>query len=166
MSFKVQIDSYWVTYSLVGDSSHPPILFLHGFMGDRHEFKQAIAALSKQFYCVAIDLPAHGQTSVIEQGTSQITDQDYHYTIQSIANFVIKFLDFLHIERCFLVGYSMGGRLALYLVIHFSSYFYQVVLESASAGLCTNIERSDRLVKDYKLAAELENLEKMIFDYF
>ena len=152
MSLKLQIDNYCFSYSLDGDPSYPPILFLHGFMGDRFEFKQAIAILSKQFYCVAIDLLGHGQTEVIDQ----VADQDHYYTIQSTANFVIKFLDLLCVEGCFLVGYSMGGRLALYLALHFPQYFSRVVLESASAGLKTEVERSNRRSKDRQLATKLE----------
>ena len=159
MVLKAQIDNYCFSYCSEGDASNPTILFLHGFMGDRFEFKQAIAISSKQFYCVAIDLLGHGQTSVIDQER----DQDDYYTIQSTANFVIKFLDFLHIERCFLVGYSMGGRLALYLTIHFPTYFHRVVLESASAGLPSAKARSDRLVKDQQLAANLETEDFRLF---
>ena len=162
MTLKVQIDNYRLTYLCKGDLSHPAILFLHGFMGDRTEFELTIADVSKQFYCVAINLPAHGETDI----TEQITDQDDYYTIQSTANLVIKFLDFLRVERCFLVGYSMGGRLALYLAIHFPQYFYKVVLESASAGLRTASEKSDRLTKDQKLATELEHLKHHDFRLF
>ena len=166
MTLKVQIDNYRLTYFCKGDLSHPAILFLHGFMGDRTEFELTIADVSKQFYCVAINLPAHGETDINEQITEQITDQDDYYTIQSTANLVIKFLDFLRIEQCFLVGYSMGGRLALYLAIHFPQYFYKVVLESASAGLRTASEKSDRLAKDQKLATELEHLKHHDFRLF
>jgi len=152
MGLKLQIDNYCLSYYSEGDSSHPTILFLHGFMGDRFEFKQAIAILSKRFYCVAIDLLGHGQTRVIEQRV----DQDDYYTIQSQANFVIKFLDLLRLNRCYLVGYSMGGRLALYLTIYFPQYFGKIILESASAGLQTVQERGDRLAKDQLLATKLE----------
>ena len=145
----VEIDNYALAYHLQGDSSRPVILFLHGFMGDRLEFDQAIAVLSKQFYCLAIDLPAHGLT--------EVTDQDIDYTIQSTANIIIKLLNLLDIGRCFLVGYSMGGRLGLYLTLYFPQYFYKVVLESASAGLSTAQARGDRLAKDQQLAAELES---------
>ncbi len=158
MGLSVQIDNYWLTYRLEGDSSCPVILFLHGFMGDRFEFASAIDTLSKQFYCVAIDLPAHGQT--------EVNDQDYAYTIHATADCVIKFLDFLHVNHCFLVGYSMGGRLALYLTIHYPQYFAKVMLESASAGLRTAAERGDRLAKDRQLATELENLENGNFKLF
>ena len=115
MVFKIKIDNYYFRYCAEGNAKYPTILFLHGFMGDCFEFKQVIAGLSRQFYCVAIDLLGHGQTEIIDR----LDDQDYYYTIQSIANFVIKFLDLLHVEQCCLVGYSMGGRLALYLSIHF-----------------------------------------------
>lgn len=152
MGLKLQIDNYGLSYLAEGNSSNPTILFLHGFMGDLSEFKQAIAILSKQFYCVAIDLLGHGQTRVIDPKT----DQDDYYTIQSTANFVIKFLDLLRVNRCFLVGYSMGGRLALYLTIHFPQYFCRTILESASAGLQTAQERGDRVAKDQLLAAKLE----------
>jgi 2-succinyl-6-hydroxy-2,4-cyclohexadiene-1-carboxylate synthase len=160
------------SYRLDGDSSNPVILFLHGFMGDRYEFQPAIANLSQQFYCVAIDLPSHGQTDLTHQGTDQFTYQDscYNenscYTIEFTARLIIKFLELLNIERCFLVGYSMGGRVALYLTIHFPKYFSKVVLESASAGLRTDMERSDRLARDQQLADKLENLEISDFRLF
>ena len=166
MTLKVQIDNYRFTYFCKGDLSYPAILFLHGFMGDLTEFELTIADISKQFYCVAINLPAHGEIDVIKQMTDQIADQDDYYTIQSTANLVIKFLDFLRIEQCFLVGYSMGGRLALYLTIYFPQYFHKVVLESASAGLRTAAEKSDRLAKDQKLATELEHLKHHDFRLF
>jgi 2-succinyl-6-hydroxy-2,4-cyclohexadiene-1-carboxylate synthase len=159
MVLKLQIDNYGFSYCSEGDSRHPTILFLHGFMGDRIEFKQEIVILSKQFYCVAIDLLGHGQTEAIDQEA----DQDHYYTIQSTANFVIKFLDLLRIDCCFLIGYSMGGRLALYLTIHFPQYFHRVVLESASAGLASATARSDRLAKDQQLAAKLETGDFRLF---
>ena len=160
------------SYRLDGESSNPVILFLHGFMGDRHEFQPAIAKLSQQFYCVAIDLPSHGQTDLTNQGTDQFTYQDSCYsqnscyTIDFTARAIIKFLELLNIERCFLVGYSMGGRVALYLVINFPKYFHKAVFESASAGLRTDLERSDRLARDQQLAASLESLQDHEFRLF
>ncbi|MFZ4730777.1 MAG: 2-succinyl-6-hydroxy-2,4-cyclohexadiene-1-carboxylate synthase [Pseudanabaena sp.] len=155
----MQIDNYFCSYYSEGDSNHPTILFLHGFMGNRFEFKQTIAILSKQFYCVAIDLLGHGQTTSINQRA----DQNDSYTIQSSADFVIKFLDLLRLDSCFLVGYSMGGRLALYLTIHFPQYFQRVVLESASAGLSSDVARSDRLAKDMQMATKLETGDFRLF---
>lgn len=117
-------------------------------MGDCHEFDSVISSLSEQFYCVAVDLPGHGKTKT--------RDDDQNYTMQRTANGLIRFLDALGIKNCFLVGYSMGGRVALYLTLHFPNYFSKVVLESASPGLKTEAERIQRIESDLKLAWKLE----------
>ena len=76
--------------------------------------------------------------------------------MQNTAQALINLLEQLSIKKCFLVGYSMGGRLALYLTLHFPQYFSKVVLESTSPGLKTQEERLKRLENDNKLARELE----------
>ncbi len=126
----------------------PRILFLHGFLGSGRDFNGAIAHLTDQFCCITIDLPGHGQTRV-EGGDEQ-------YTMANTARALIHWLDELRIPRCFLAGYSMGGRLALYLALHFPQWFPTVVLESASPGLKTEQERQERLQRDRQLADQLE----------
>ena len=51
----------------------------------------------------------------------------------------------------------MGGRIALYLAIHFPQYFQGAILESASPGLASQLERDRRIAKDSKLAEQLES---------
>jgi 2-succinyl-6-hydroxy-2,4-cyclohexadiene-1-carboxylate synthase len=53
----------------------------------------------------------------------------------------------------------MGGRIALYLAIHFPQYFAGVILESASPGLSSQLERDRRIVHDLKLAEQLESAD-------
>lgn len=116
-------------------------------MGSCREFHEIMRLLADRFYCLAVDLPGHGKTKTA-------TEQDY--TIAKTAVGIIHLLDRLGISRCDLIGYSMGGRLALYLALHFPNYFSRVVLESASPGLKTEAERSQRLESDIKLAQVLE----------
>jgi 2-succinyl-6-hydroxy-2,4-cyclohexadiene-1-carboxylate synthase len=52
----------------------------------------------------------------------------------------------------------MGGRLALYLAIHYPEYFEKVILESTSPGLRNRTERSNRKINDERLATEMENM--------
>lgn len=137
-------------YSLSGRSDRICILFLHGFMGDRHDFAPITSLLVDQYQCLAIDLPGHGETRVIE---------DAAYGMALTAQAVIRALDQLHISQCFLVGYSMGGRLALYLTVHFPERFIGAVLESASPGLKTEEERRQRVQRDRQLATELETTD-------
>jgi 2-succinyl-6-hydroxy-2,4-cyclohexadiene-1-carboxylate synthase len=79
--------------------------------------------------------------------------------MSNVALALIKLLIELNIEQCILVGYSMGGRIALYLAIHFPQYFHGVILESATPGLPSQLERDRRIIQDSKLAAQLESLD-------
>lgn len=116
-------------------------------MGNCYDFAQVITNLG-DFCCLAVDLPGHGQTEV---------QQDSDYQMPNVALALIELLGSLNIKQCILVGYSMGGRIALYLAIHFPQYFQGVILESASPGLSSQLERDRRLVEDLKLAEQLES---------
>lgn len=139
---------YQFHYISQGSRELPVVLFLHGFLGSSADFNTAIAYLSEHFCCLAVDLPGHGNTVV--------DGEDDRYTMPQTASAIVTWLDELQVSRCFLVGYSMGGRLALYLALHFPQRFPRVVLESASPGLQTEAERTARLHHDYELADRLE----------
>lgn len=124
-------------------------------MGDSQEFNEVISLLSDQFCCLTVDLPGHGKTKVL--GGNEC------YTMSNTAHSLISLLDQLNIEKCFLVGYSMGGRLALYLNLHFPQRFSKVVLESASPGLKSQWDRSGRMQRDLELASKLETSDFSAF---
>lgn len=146
-TFKLHDCSF--NYTLIGDRQKPIILWLHGFMGNCHEFLAVINRLS-EFCCLVVDLPGHGQTKV---------GQDADYQMPNTALGLIGLLETLAIEQCWLVGYSLGGRIALYLTVFFSQYFQGVILESASPGLDTQSERDRRIERDLKLAKQLESMD-------
>ena len=77
--------------------------------------------------------------------------------MEDTAGALLRRLDVLGIETCRLVGYSMGGRLALYLALEFPDRFGSVVLESASPGLDA-ARAIERRVDDERLACRLEEL--------
>jgi 2-succinyl-6-hydroxy-2,4-cyclohexadiene-1-carboxylate synthase len=136
-------------YSLSGHKNQQLILFLHGFTCDCQDFNPIIPLLSKSYCCLAVDLPGHGKT--------QVNGDETCYNMSNTAKALIQLLDDLQIDKCLLLGYSMGGRLALYMTLHFPERFEKVVLESASPGLKTEKERSHRLQADLQLAQKLEN---------
>ncbi|MEB3358812.1 MAG: 2-succinyl-6-hydroxy-2,4-cyclohexadiene-1-carboxylate synthase [Synechococcales bacterium] len=140
--------AYQFHYQWWGDRSQPIILFLHGFMGRGDDFAAAIAALGGQFASLTLDLPGHGQT--------QVTGDSASYALAPMAAGVLSLLDGLEVPRCGLFGYSLGGRLALYLALHFPDRFAWAVLESASPGLATVEEREGRSQRDEHLAQDLE----------
>ncbi len=147
--------SYYRSNFCYQDSlTRPPILFLHGFMGRGSDFMPMMLSLAATYDCIAIDLPGHGCTSGLE---------DTHYRMEPTAQGLIQIIDRLSIKPCYLVGYSMGGRLALYLALHYPEHFCKVVLESSSPGLKTQAERDQRLHWDLSLAAYLETADLTTF---
>lgn len=142
----MNLKNYSFDYCFSGDSDKPLTIFFHGFMGNLYEFNEAISLLINDFYCLNIDLPGHGKTQVLD---------DDCYTMAKTADALINLLDELEVRRCFLVGYSMGGRLALYLTLHFPQRFHKVILESASPGLSTDKERLERIKRDEQIARKL-----------
>ncbi|MBD1826587.1 2-succinyl-6-hydroxy-2,4-cyclohexadiene-1-carboxylate synthase [Microcoleus vaginatus GB1-A2] len=142
-------NNYHFHYYLTGHKNQQTILFLHGFTGNFQDFSSVISLLSNSYFCLAVDLPGHGTTGV--------SGDESCYNISSTAQALIHLLDDLQIDKCLLLGYSMGGRLALYMTLHFPERFEKVVLESASPGLKTEKERSHRLQADLQLAQKLEN---------
>lgn len=132
-------------YSTTGKPKNPPLLLLHGFLGNCLDFSQILPSLSAHFYCITPDLPGHGNTNT-EPG---------HYTFPHTAQSLLDLLDHLDVPQTHLLGYSMGGRLALYFACEFSDRVEKVVLESTSPGLKTAVERLHRQQRDDHTAQRL-----------
>ncbi|MEH2351092.1 MAG: 2-succinyl-6-hydroxy-2,4-cyclohexadiene-1-carboxylate synthase [Nostoc sp.] len=143
MNFK----KYKLNYCLNANPNKPLIVFLHGFMGNINEFDEAIKFLAEDFSYLILDLPGHGKTEVL--------GSDEYYKMEPTAKAVVNLLDELKIDKCHLIGYSMGGRLALYLTLYFPEHFIKVALESASPGLATEAERLERVRRDAQIAKKL-----------
>lgn len=129
-----------------GSPDKPPVIFLHGFMGSSEDWKKVIRYVSTDYYCLAIDLPGHGKTDLPDE-----------LTFESAAVAILEFLKHHKIRKCIPVGYSMGGRLALFLALRYPGHFKRVVLESTSPGLRTNKEREARIKSDEEIAWRLES---------
>jgi pimeloyl-ACP methyl ester carboxylesterase len=79
-----------------------PILFLHGLMGN-HTFWDRQQDLRRQLQVVRMDLRGHGDSSK-PRGS---------YAMATLATDVEHLVGALGLQRCLLVGWSMGGMIAL-----------------------------------------------------
>ncbi|MDD1762916.1 MAG: alpha/beta fold hydrolase, partial [Methanothrix sp.] len=102
----------------------PAVVFLHGFMGNAQDWNEIISFLEPDFECLAPDLPGHGAALVPESQPFP----GMHRAAETVAQWLTE----RRIERYSLVGYSMGGRLALYMALRFPHGVERLVLESAS----------------------------------
>jgi 2-succinyl-6-hydroxy-2,4-cyclohexadiene-1-carboxylate synthase len=89
---------------------------------------------------------------IIGHGKSEAPDDSSRYQIESAAGDIRTLLDKLEIKQVDILGYSMGGRLALTFALFYPERVRKLILESASPGLETEKERKLRRMKDGELA--------------
>ncbi|HVA81326.1 MAG TPA: 2-succinyl-6-hydroxy-2,4-cyclohexadiene-1-carboxylate synthase [Candidatus Binataceae bacterium] len=128
-----------------GNASHDPVVLLHGFTGDKDIWLELRERLAANRRVISFDLPGHGGT--------RIGDRIENYSIESAAAMLVTALTTtLSIPRFTLIGYSMGGRLALFIALRYAASVSRLVIESASAGISDPGERARRRADDTALA--------------
>jgi 2-succinyl-6-hydroxy-2,4-cyclohexadiene-1-carboxylate synthase len=141
-------------------TSRATLVLLHGFTGSALGWEHIIPDLAALgLHIVALDMLGHGQ--------SDAPADVGRYSIEHCQADILAALQALGIGRgeAILLGYSMGGRIALYCA--FSGYFRALVLESASPGLATSAEREQRRASDEALAIHIEQEGvKAFIDYW
>jgi 2-succinyl-6-hydroxy-2,4-cyclohexadiene-1-carboxylate synthase len=75
--------------------------------------------------------------------------------MEAMGEALSKLLTHLQIQQAIVLGYSMGGRLALYFSVHYPERVLALILESASPGLSDQHERLARQKNDERLADQL-----------
>ncbi|MBP8130091.1 MAG: 2-succinyl-6-hydroxy-2,4-cyclohexadiene-1-carboxylate synthase [Candidatus Hydrogenedentes bacterium] len=131
-------------WRISGEVHHPPVVFLHGFMGDAADWDDIASAFSGAFRCLCVDL------------NRIVADTAGRCGMADVGARVLGGLDALGIGRAAWVGYSMGGRLALYCALEYPGRVSRLVLESASPGLREEDDRAQRREHDAALARRLE----------
>lgn len=148
-----------LNYDVLVDGQGDPVMMLHGFTGSLHTWLRFVTCYKDTYRFIIPSIIGHGKTDAPLDCNQ--------YKIESvIANFV-KILDQLKIEKVHLVGYSMGGRLAIAFALKYPNRLKSLILESASAGISTKKEKLKRQENDEKLALKIEQegLEAFI-DYW
>ena len=145
-SRRLVVNGHHYEAQVAGDGE--PILLLHGFSGDKSTWHDLCPALQHEYHLIVIDILGHG-------GSDKPADSSA-FRMERVAIDVICLLDKLNVFQCHLVGYSMGGRLALYLAIANAARFRSLILESASPGLDDPQERNQRRRLDNQLANKIE----------
>ncbi|MCC6186449.1 MAG: alpha/beta hydrolase, partial [Chitinophagaceae bacterium] len=83
------------------------ILFIHGLATFGGTWQQNIEGLKNQFRCIGIDLPGNGYS---DKG-------DMPYSIKFYATCVYDFIKKMKLENVVLCGHSMGGQIAMTLLL-------------------------------------------------
>jgi 2-succinyl-6-hydroxy-2,4-cyclohexadiene-1-carboxylate synthase len=119
----------------------PPIVLLHGFTNTGRSWDGVIAALPEECQTLAPDIRGHGTASDARPITLSAVIGD----VEAVAP-----------ETFTLVGYSMGGRIAMHVAFKLSRRVRRLVLIGASPGLKNAAARAERRAADEKLAEYAE----------
>ncbi len=126
----------------------PPLLLLHGFTGSAVEWHAQFPAFAAVRWVILPDLIGHG--------ASEAPHDPARYTMEYCVADLLAMLDQLGIERADVLGYSLGGRVALQLAAAAPERIQRLVLESASPGISDPTERAARVTSDNALADRIE----------
>ena len=129
------------------DGDGPPLLLLHGFTGGAATIWPLGHRLTDLRQVAAVDLPGHGRTGVPDD--PQLFG--FEHTVDALA----PLLDSHRLRPADVVGYSMGGRLAVGLAVRHPGHVASLTLIGSSAGLSDAAERSARARSDDELADDL-----------
>jgi pimeloyl-ACP methyl ester carboxylesterase len=100
----------------------PPLVFVHGLSGCWQNWLENIPHFAHTHRVIAVDLPGFGASPM----------PPWEITIQAYGRFLRDFCERLAVERCSLVGNSMGGFIATELAIGDPERVDDLVLVSAA----------------------------------
>ncbi|KKB73897.1 MULTISPECIES: 2-succinyl-6-hydroxy-2,4-cyclohexadiene-1-carboxylate synthase [Bacillus] len=141
-----------------GASAEKTAVFLHGFTGSAKTWDETDEHF-RGIRLIKLNLLGHGKTD------SPADNQ--RYTTEQQAADLLEIFDLLKLKKVDLVGYSMGGRLALSFAMTHPERVSGLVLESSSPGLQTEEERRSRRDQDARLGERIinEGIESFV-DYW
>jgi 2-succinyl-6-hydroxy-2,4-cyclohexadiene-1-carboxylate synthase len=125
--------------------SGPPVVLLHGFTQTARLWGPFADSLAASRTLVAVDLPGHGDSGSVRA--------DLPTTARLVAEAVRTQTGG---ERCALVGYSLGARVALHVGLAGDLPLSHVVLIGVTAGIEDATARRRRRQSDEELADGLE----------
>ena len=133
-----------LSYFVAGEGV--PVTLLHGFTQSGRSWHEVIALMPTGYRWIVPDLRGHGETQIWKGGEC---------TMDACTGDLVKLWDALEVEKTHLVGYSMGGRLALHVASRRSERLLSLVTVGAHAGL-EEEARDGRRRGDEALAERIE----------
>jgi pimeloyl-ACP methyl ester carboxylesterase len=99
-----------------------PLILLHGGLGSGEMFGLVMPLLAERHHVVAVDLQGHGRTA----------DIDRPIDIRLMADDIAALIDHLGLDKPDVVGYSLGGGVALQTAAKYPAKVRRLVMVSAN----------------------------------
>ncbi len=120
-----------------------PVLLIHGFASNGRinwispGWVQYLTDLGRQV--IVIDNRGHGESEKLYG--------EHDYDAQKMAQDAKRLLDHLNVERCDVMGYSMGARISAFLAIFYPERIRSCVLAGMADNLVRGFNRGDSIAK-------------------
>jgi 2-succinyl-6-hydroxy-2,4-cyclohexadiene-1-carboxylate synthase len=123
----------------------PPLVLLHGFTQTGRLWGPFGEQLARRHTLIALDLPGHADSDAVRAD------------LQTTAGLVRDTVrDVIGTDRCDLLGYSLGARVALHVAMFTDLQPNRLVLFGATGGLEDEAARAQRRQRDEAMADALE----------
>ena len=123
-----------------------PFLFVHGFLGEAADWHRLRTLLGSSVGAACFELPGHGSAPPVSGAAAEWFPDAARRLQQACAQLPAPPV---------VVGYSMGGRLALFSAVRYPAAASALVLLGADPGIGNAVARHERRVRDDVLAGEL-----------
>jgi 3-oxoadipate enol-lactonase len=140
-----QINGYRLRFASIGTETAPAVVLSHALASRAEIWGYQLPLLSRHFRVILYDVRGHGESEA--SGDS--------YSLEELANDVVKLLDHLSIARTALVGLSLGGMIGQVLALTAPERL------SALALCSTGSEANEAMQANFGLRIEAVRLKGM-----
>ena len=138
-----------LNYEVAGQGE--AIVFLHGMTGSTQDWANQFSVLSPKYRCVALDQRGHGKSAA--------PSKEEDYSMQIFTDDVLSLLKMLDIQKCCLVGHSLGGFIALEFALKHQDMLAALVLADTSSDNSARIREYAQLRQKLDELARSQGME-------
>jgi pimeloyl-ACP methyl ester carboxylesterase len=115
---------YYENHPCDGQGAETPLILLHGGLCSTDDFNEILPPIVGKRRVIAMDMQGHGRTA----------DIDRPMRVETMADDVAALMKHLAIEKADLLGYSLGGSVALRVAIQHPNLVRKFIVISAPFG--------------------------------
>lgn len=120
------VEGLEIFYREAGDKNKPAIVLLHGFPASSHMYRDVLAGLAKDYYLIAPDYPAFGNSSFPDPET-------FDYTFDNLARVMDLFLKQKGIDRFSMMIQDYGAPIGFRLAVKHPERIQAIITQNGNA---------------------------------
>ncbi|MDX1751305.1 MAG: alpha/beta hydrolase [Methylophaga sp.] len=120
------VEGLEIFYREAGNRNNPVIVLLHGFPASSHMYRDVLAGLAEDYYLIAPDYPAFGNSSFPDPET-------FEYTFDNLARVMDLFLKQKGIDRFSMMIQDYGAPIGFRLAVKHPERIQAIITQNGNA---------------------------------